>query len=193
MDVILFVLLFSLFGTGIYYLDVLALSKVFTKAKKGILIGRQFQAKIWVATVFVLVKWFIFKTYFHASTDSHFEILYILLEWASVILGFYLAPMVLRMFPGVWRKTTNYINQIEAGKVDPIQDLKNKVAEAGGDVVADAVKGTVKSTITEKKSEPPIESTVIKKEAVSNPSVPKKDGKGNGLGKAVDDFRNVKL
>jgi hypothetical protein len=143
MDIVLFFIEFALFGIGIFYLDGLVLRKVFTKSQKGMIIGRHFQAKLVVATVFILIKWILFQTYFHSSVDAHFELLYTVWEWFSVMCGFYLAPWFLKMFPGVWRKTIDYANKVESGAIDPLKDLKARVTEKSVDIAATVVKKEV--------------------------------------------------
>lgn len=144
-------------GIGVYALDLWLLG-IFSKKKlaegtaKGMLVGRTIRAKLIVALVLIALR-----TYFAIKaghTDFMWDVVYGAIIYVSMIIGFYIAPRVIKVFPSKMRNTLKYLEGLESGKIDPFQDLKDlknkKVEEVKDKIEEEVVRKVVEEIVPEK-------------------------------------------
>ncbi len=151
-------------GIAVYALDLWFLG-IFSKKKlaegtaKGMLVGRTIRAKLVVAAVLIALR-----TYFAIKaghTDFMWDVVYGAIIYVSMIIGFYLAPRTIKVFPSKARNTLRYLEGLESGKIDPLKNLKDlknkKVKEVEEKIEEKVVEKVIEKIVPEKKEEEKIE------------------------------------
>src|SRR6185295_1265025 len=86
---------------------------------------RLFRRRLFVSFLVVLAK-FLLSLQF-GKADFQWDIAYGLIEWASLMLGFYGAAWFLRFAPRRLNEALDYAERVESGETDVAEDLKNTV------------------------------------------------------------------
>ena len=160
MTLIFLIIVFAIVGIGVYALDLWFIG-IFSKKKlaegtaKGMLVGRTVRAKLIVAAVLIALR-----TYFAIKaghTDFMWDVVYGVVIYVSLIIGFYLAPRTIKAFPSKMRSTLKYLEGLESGKIDPLKNLKDfknkKVEEVKEKVEEKVVETIIEEIVPEKKEE----------------------------------------
>lgn len=186
MTIIFLILAFFLIGVAIYYID-LVLLKLLAKwfpakypegTTKGLFVVRRlFRRRLLVAFLIVLAE--ILFSLWYGQADFQMDIAYGLIEWVSLMLGFYGAAWFLRFAPKRLNAAIDYAERVESGKTDVAEDLRNTVRKVN--ITARIGADTGKETTLKKEIIPPAE----------DPEKPAKDTRisSKDLDESIDEFR----
>ena len=134
MTIVILILAFFLIGVAVYYLDLMILkltAKWFPgkfpegKTKGLFVVKRLFRRRLFVAFLIVLTKFLLSLRY--GQIDFSMAVAYRLVEWVSLMLGFYGAAWFLRFAPKRLNAALDYAERVESGETDVAEDLKNTV------------------------------------------------------------------
>ncbi|HYV92441.1 MAG TPA: hypothetical protein VE978_11675 [Chitinophagales bacterium] len=186
MTIIILILAFFLIGVAIYYLDLMILKlaakwfpgKFPAGTTKGLFVVRRlFRRRLFVAFLVVMAKFLLSLRY--GKADFQWDIAYGLVEWASLMLGFYGAAWFLRFAPKRLNAALDYAERVESGETDVAEDLKNTVKRVN--ITAKISADTHQEKKAEKEIIPPVENT--EKPAKDSSRISSKD-----LDESIDEF-----
>jgi len=186
MTIIFLILAFFLIGVAIYYLDLMILklmAKWFPakypegKTKGLFVVRRLFRRRLLVA--FLIVAGEILLSLWYGEANFQMDIAYGLIEWVSLMLGFYGAAWFLRFAPKRFNAALDYAERVETGEADVAEDLKNTVKRVN--ITAKISADAKQEKRAEREIIPPVENT--EKPAKDDSRVSSKD-----LDQSIDDF-----
>lgn len=170
MNYILTGILYFLIGVGVYAIEKWIATKLLKKdlkTYKGFVIGGKKRNKYIVATLVMIIKFWVSIKVFNAKSDPT-TILFTALEWVSVMLGLYFGGWALPKLQQLRNKGEKYVDDLETGKADLLKDIKDGVSNTLKETTAISTNSTTTSDsenqnkeegIVEEKKETP---TVIK-------------------------------